>query len=250
MGKREEENTSNYLTEKAQKNAKRVIDVNSIVENLLNLYGENPVLRSLILLTFPMFGSVVDVNLMTKYQNVVKERLETLLDELEKGKIELTPELIESEDFIHCWIKTSEVVRRTRQREKIRMFARLFKSSALSSLLSSVDEYEEYIEILDELSYRELTILSILYKYESEFPLSAKENSYSRAKRIWKDFVNELVHDKRLCIQEEEIHSILTRISRTGCYEPIIGIGTSGETGKLTPIYYRLIKLIESETVN
>lgn len=50
----------------------------------------------------------------------------------------------------------------TRRREKTRMFARLFAGSLPEGGLSDVDEYEDFLAILDELSYRELRALAIL----------------------------------------------------------------------------------------
>ncbi len=218
-------------------------------ENLLDLYDEKPVIKSLIQLLIPSkIATIVDNFLTPIIQKMHKERTKTFFDELATGKIILTHELIQSEEFLHCYFATAKAAQKTYRREKIKCFSRLLKSSTLPDTFSSIDEYEEFLGVLDELSYREILILSTLYRYETRMPLSAKYDEYRRAKYFWKDFIDEIIENNKIGIREDEIHSILTRMSRTGCYEPMIGLGTSGGKGKLTPLFYRLIKYIQEES--
>lgn len=66
----------------------------------MNLYDQ-PVIRSLIQLIPYGVGTAFDVFIVYKIQEIRKERLRTFFDELGAGKIELTKNLIESEDFLH-----------------------------------------------------------------------------------------------------------------------------------------------------
>ena len=219
----------------------------STVEKLARQYERQPVLRGLIQLIPFGVGSAIDALLLTQLQNIREERTRAFFDELSSGKIELKPELLKSEDFLHCYFSTVSAALNSRRREKIRMFARLLKSVILPDSFSGTDEYEEYLGILDELSYRELLILFTLDKYESKFPKNVGENDLQRAVRFCGQFTDEL--EKTLGLPKNEIDAILTRLNRTGCYETFIGgyYNYTGGKGKLTPTFFRLKKLIESE---
>lgn len=126
------------------------------------------------------------------------------------------------------------------------MFARLLKSSTLTDSFLSTDEYEEYLKILDELSYRELLILFILEKYESNSISKDDKTGAQAIHPFWDRFYEEI--EKKLSIPKNEIDAVLTRLNRTGCYETIIGyLDETGTEGNLTPTYFRLKKLIENE---
>lgn len=135
-------------------------------------------------------GGSLDTLLNARAEEIAEERTKEFFDELSEGSLELTKEIIQSEDFIHCWVITAKVAVNTRRREKIRLFARLLKSSFLSDTSVTTDEYEEYLSILDELSYRELLVLSILERYEREFPPSENENELQKANQFWGEFVS------------------------------------------------------------
>ncbi len=102
------------------------------IDDLMNLYDQ-PVIRSLIQLIPCGVGSAFDFFIMNKIQDIRKERLRTFFDELGSGEIELTNNLIESEDFLHCYFATLRAALNTRRREKVRMFAGLLKSKVLSN---------------------------------------------------------------------------------------------------------------------
>lgn len=215
----------------------------SQIGKLAEQYTNRPVLRSLLQL-ISGWGSV-DVLLQRRADEIRADRLRIFFDELGQGKHELTDELIQSEDFLHCFFMTTRAVLNTRQREKIEMFAKLLNSSLRPGSFSSTDEYGEYLGILDDLSYRELMILSALDSFESRFPNSGRKKELQRAYTFWELFTDEL--ENNIGIKKDELIGTLTRLARTGCYEILIGGYTNqgGEgVGKLTQTYFRLRELI------
>jgi hypothetical protein len=220
------------------------------IVKILESYEKKPVIRGLIQLIPFGIGSGIDVALTTQLDNIRNERAKEFFDELSSGDVELTPELLESEDFLHCYFTTTKLALNSRRREKIRMFARLLKSATGEANFSSTDEYEDYLNILDELSYRELTILFKLHKYESEYFLKEGENDLQRATRFWDMFTKELTG--QVGIPELEVDALLTRLNRTGCYETFVGSywDYTGGKGKLTPTFYRLIELIKGNDLH
>ena len=208
-------------------------------------YGDSPKTRALLQL-LPAWG-VADNLLQQRADEIKQERLRTFFDELENSECELTEELIQSEDFLHRYFITVRAALNTRRREKIKMFGRLLKSATNTTICSSIDEYEEYLYILDNLSFRELQVLSILDKYEREYPVDEDRNLIKRCERMWGKFVEELTNT--LQISQNEIRIILYRLSRTGCYQPIIltsagSVNAFGDYGFLTPTYKHFKQLI------
>lgn len=217
------------------------------IEQLANRYQANPTIRGLIQLIPFGVGSAADVALITILENIREDRAREFFDELKKGDMLLTPEIIESEDFLHCYFSTVRAALNSRRREKIRYFARLLTSSINSSEISTVDEYEECLSILDELSFRELGILVVLSRYEKEDPYHARRNDLQQANQFWDKFSSEVC--SRFSIPNGELNGSLTRLNRTGLYGIIIGtyLGYTGGRGKLTPLYAKLEKLIRPE---
>lgn len=211
------------------------------VGQLAKYYQCQPIVQALVN-AIPTVGGSLD----TLLNAVAEERAKEFFAELSKGSIEFTEEIIQSEDFIHRWLITAKAAVNTRRREKIRLFARLLKSSFLSETSVTTDEYEEYLSILDELSYREFLVLSTLERYEREFPPNENENELQKVYRFWEDFVSEIKQELDLTF--DEVQAMLTRLNRTGCYETIVGmyLGYKGGRGKLTATYFRLKKLLDT----
>jgi hypothetical protein len=216
------------------------------LEKLTSYYERNPVIRGLIQLIPFGIGSGIDVALVTIVQNIRADRAKTFFDQLEANDTELSPELLKSEDFLHCYFATVNAALNTKRREKIRMFAQLLSSSVSTNLFNNSDEYEEYLSILDELTFRELVMLNILHRHEEATPFNQNENDLQRANRFWEQFIREV--ETELRIPQNEIDSLLTRLNRTGCYETFTGsyLDYTGGKGKLTPLYFRLKSLVEN----
>lgn len=217
------------------------------VGKLAESYQNHPLLQALVN-ALPI-GSSLDTLLKARAQQIAEERAREFFDELSNDFVELTPELIQSEEFIHRWVITAKAAINTRRRDKIRLFARLLKSSLLSDNLVTNDEYEEYLSILDELSYREFLILSTLERYDSELtPIKEDENDLARSNRFWNRFVSEI--QSKFGLTLDELNAMLMRLTRTGCYKTFVGIylaGDMGGQGRLTDTYFRIKKLLETE---
>lgn len=209
----------------------------------------SPIFRGLIQLIPCGIGSAIDVAVVTKIENIHKYRLIELADEIEKCNVQLTRELIESEEYLYCCYSIVKAVLNTPQKEKIRYFARLFTSS-INSPEITIDEYKECLSILDEISYRELGILVVLSRYEKEYFHQVGEDSSERSSLFWDQFSDEVC--SKFSIPMEELSSILTRLNRTGLYVTATGYSSiaeaslkhMGRVGELTPLYKKFEKLI------
>lgn len=187
--------------------------------DLIKLY-DNKYVRSLIQLVPFGVGSVVDTYLIETIDKIQKERLETFFNQLENGQIELTDELIKSEDFLHNYFSTVRIVLNTRRREKITLIGNLFNSAINISIINEESEsYEKNLKILDELSFFEIQILQVLKGLEdSKTTIKDGDDRWSKLKAnqtIWKEFENNMFNDFE--IARNGLDEILIRIERTGC---------------------------------
>lgn len=216
----------------------------SKLKPLLERYENNRVIRGLIQLVPFGVGSAIDLVLTKTLENIQAERASAFFDELAIGDVVVNEKLLESEDFLHAYFATTKYALNSRRREKIRMFARLLKSSLLEEDISNIDEYEDFLKILDELSYRELLALKVLDEY-SPYPRAEKQNDLQWTDNFWSDFERRLAEE--LSIPENQVTDFMNRIARTGCYETFAGTyaNYTGGKGKLTPTYHRLKKFIE-----
>ncbi|MFA7677810.1 MAG: hypothetical protein WCY34_06585, partial [Candidatus Omnitrophota bacterium] len=177
-----------------------------ILEVFNKRYSRNPVLRGLIQLIPYSIGSGIDAALIATVISIREDRAKTFFDELDAGKIKLNESLIKSEDFLHKFFVTTKAAFNARRREKIKLFAYLLLSSEESGNFSSIDEYEEYLEVLDEITLRELYILVILDKYVQKYPRASGDNPLQSVVRFWEEFSKEVTD--RLQISLDEFNAI------------------------------------------
>ena len=71
------------------------------IRKLAEQYKDNPVVKALVQLITP-YVDALDTLLMTHLQSFRDRRIVIFFDELAKLDIELNPELLVSEDFLHC----------------------------------------------------------------------------------------------------------------------------------------------------
>lgn len=183
-----------------------------------------------------------------------KQRQERLLNELARGEKLLTDKVIRSHEFVSAFMIIHHVVLRTRHEEKIKYFARLLLSGIENKKLDT-DEFEEFVSILDDLSYREIEILQLLHHFEKNTPADLVdrgnpelklENSVQIAMRFWDQFEDAI--SNRLGINSEVLISLMVRLQRTGLYRMLHGHwGDKNKHGETTALFENFISWIESE---
>ena len=187
------------------------------------------------------YASVVEAAALTAVDRIREDRALTFFEELAVANAIDNPELLEQEDFVHRFLTTMKFALNTRRREKIRMFGRLLKNSTLHDReLANVDEYEDFLGILDELSYRELRALAILDTF-SGAAREENQNDMQWTMTFWDEFCRRLSDE--LPLPSDEVADYMKRISRTGCFQELVGYYNARPgVGKLTPTYRRLCR--------
>lgn len=211
------------------------------------IFTNSPNLRAILQLDPTGIGSAYDVMLSHKISEMRSARFRTLMDELSKGDRELTPELVDNEDFLHAFFCAAKAALNSNREEKIRLFGRLLLNAAKTNSLTT-DTFEEFVSILDDLSLREFQILLMLQNYEKQTKRREEQNALQFSSSFWDSFEEAI--EKELGIKKPEIPSMLTRLSRTGLYESFTGsyLGYEGGKGKTTPLFKKFVQWINGET--
>ena len=217
----------------------------SQMEKLL-LHYEQPLIRALIQL-IPYAGGSIDTLLIAGVERIKAERTRAFFDELSIGEVELNEELIESEDFLHCFFVSWEAGIKARRREKTALFARLLKSAFTENHPRNIDEFEEFVSILDDLSFEEWRVLTILDSYSNR-PRTPDQNDLIWSRTFWDNFQSRV--EQELGIPQGEFTPFMNRLNRTGLYDQIVGTywDYDGGIGMLTPRFHRLKSFVSSRT--
>ena len=212
-------------------------DSESVPEYLLERYSDSRTTRSLVQLV--PFAGVVDTFLTATWDQIRKRRAKEFFDKLDSGAILLSEDIVDSEEFLHCFFITTRAALSNRRKEKIELFASLLLSAFDRNGPRNIDDFEELLAILDDITYREWSALVILDRY-SDAPREDSQNDLQWSLTFWATFVAEVV--AKLEVPSSEFTSFMNRISRTGLYDQFVGgfMDYSGGIGMLTPRFHRL----------
>jgi hypothetical protein len=182
-------------------------------------YADNHVLRALVQ-AFP-FGSSYDAVVAGRVADMRAKRARAFFDRLAKNEhVVLTPEMVENEDFLHAYTAVSLAVVRTRRKEKIELLADMLSGYADRRTGVGVDEYEELMRTVDELSYREILVLTKFYRVEIDVSRQSSETGESwrgRCRPIIKSYMI-----GELGIPGMEVWPILKRLEAKGLLNRVV----------------------------
>jgi hypothetical protein len=185
----------------------------SPISTLSVLYEKNPALKVLMALV-PGEGFAHEL-LQARGQEIIEERNKLFFEQLGAGSVTLNEELINSNDFLHCFFKTVKAAQQTRKTEKIQLLAKMLRN-VISSLDVEFDQYEELLDALDDMSLREVHALQLLYRHEVASKTSIWETEISQINSYWNKFQTEAC--ALLNLEEKEFGPFIARLVRTGFY--------------------------------
>lgn len=119
--------------------------------------------------------------------------------------------MVNDVEFIINYNKTLEVVRRLDTNDKVKFFGNLIRNGYLSENKIENSEFEEYLHIINTMSYREIVCLTKYYQ-------QAKVTGSDKLVVLQNEYVcnNELEEDER----------VIFRLIRTGLVDENVGITT------------------------
>ena len=204
--------------------------MNNFEENKLSLHNceefadikNNPVVAAFITSVkplFPFWGELVDsvVNeVLTK--NIIEKR-KTLLDIILSDTEMITTDMSSDVECIISFKKTIEAVDRLVTNDKIVYFGNLFKNGYLNEERIQAYKFEEYFNIINSLSYRQLDLLALLHTY------STKEISFDNEKeedsKRWMLFKEDAC--KIFDITGDDLIAILKSAEKSGLCKEVVG---------------------------
>lgn len=182
-------------------------------------YSENIILREAISF-IPFIGSPLDIFLTTKAQKTVNVRIIHLFNELkgemstlEEGKVD--KDYINSEEFIDLFIKTIEATAKTIDKGKIKLYAKLLKG-AIKFQDRKKYSPEEYLQVLSELSIRELEVAKAIYKQQGQERKKDEDELKWILRRGWEKLEKECPS-----IPKEDFRFIFLRLRKSGLIQEL-----------------------------
>lgn len=216
-------------------------EVNS-VGKLAVFYAKYPTIAALAKLV--PGGSSFDTLIQRRANEIKDARSYEFFEELADGRIELTDEIVATENFIHAFECTMRSGLRARQRRKTRMFARILTASADPATALPVDQVEELVSTLEALSEREFALLVKLRGFERTNQRGEKENELQWVSRYWIEFSKEA--QEQYNVDQDTFRALMSRMQRTGLYQEITGIffDYEGGLGMTTPLLEDLLAIV------
>lgn len=157
----------------------------------------------------PVIGDMIDSSMNKIIGDFQQKKEQELIEVILKDKNSITSEMVNDVEFIVNFAKTRDAVRRLATNDKVKFFGNLIRNGYLSGNRISNSEFEEYLDILNTMSYREIQCL-IDYKLYCD----KKGGSNGWRYNYWAYFSRD--YSKSTGIKESELWSIFTRIKRTG----------------------------------
>jgi len=209
-------------------------------------YSENIILREAITL-IPYIGSPLDVFLTTKSQKIFSDRIINLFDEL---KYEMTTlenkkvdkDYINSEEFIDLFIRTIDVAAKTRDKGKIKLYAKLLKGTVKFQDRKRYSP-EEYLQVLAELTMRELEVARTIYKQQKREKRKGEDELQWALRCGWEELEKECSS-----IPEEDFRFIFLRLEKSGLIRELPA-GWFGEGGIfiITDVFRKIMTYLEQD---
>ncbi len=213
------------------------------IAKLAEAYDKNPILKAL--LSLVPGWSASDILMHARADEIRAARTRVFFDELAAGAVPLTEELVQTEDFLHCFTRTIKAVVETRRKEKIQLFGRLFNNSMSSGLVSDPEEFELLLSIVDELSCKEIAVLRAIEAYEQHY---YENGRFAEQHRPHEGKLQAIIEEHLGLIPgqlpDTELLGIVIRLNRTGCYSLMGWRRGPAIDCRLTNIYSKLKSLI------
>lgn len=192
---------------------KNVEEIKNDLRNINDISNikDNPAVQSVLLSplkSIPIIGDFIDSateNLLNDFQ---KRKEHELINVILSESNCIVSEMVNDVEFIINFNKTLEAVRRLATNDKVKFFGNLVRNGYLKDKRIENSIFEEYLDILNSLSYREIKYLIDFKKWldkRSDLPVSIND---------WSHFKEE--YSKENGIYCTELENIFVGLTRTG----------------------------------
>lgn len=168
----------------------------------------------------PVIGEFVDSEVDKKFTEFQIEKREKLIDVILSDSQKITKDMVQDVEFIINFSKTLEAVNKLATNDKIKYFGNLIRNSYLGDQKIENDVFEEYLNILNEISFREITYLLFL-----------KDNQMGNGRKgiKWIQFTK--IFEERFKIPKKNVYNIYYRLKRTGFVDEELSLSSGNISG-------------------
>jgi hypothetical protein len=225
--------------ESAKQNLDNIDQINSL--------KNDPFIKAAITTLLPGIGGLITDAFDIHFSEFQAQKRNQFL-ELIMSDTNITSDMVNDVEFIINFAKILGAINKLENNDKIKYFASLLKNSYFTDNKKDSNEFSEFFECLNSLSFKQIKILCILYSIESnpepyiDKTISEKEHHISR---YWGSFKHEL--KDKLSIEDEDVFPLMKSLERTGLFTIHNGFSFgSPEFGKLTPYFNKFAKIVEA----
>ena len=122
----------------------------------------NPVVESVlmpIVKAVPVIGDMIDSSMNKVIEEFQEKKENELIEVILKDKNSITSDMVNDVEFIVNFARTREAIRRLATNDKVKYFGNLIRNGYLSGEHIENSKFEEYLDILNTMSYREIQFL-------------------------------------------------------------------------------------------
>ena len=170
----------------------------------------------------PIIGDLIDSTADKLLDDFQQKKEQELIDVILTNSTAITTEMVNNVEFIINYARVVEVVRRLATNDKVKFFGNLIRNGYLSGEHIEYSEFEEYIDILNTMSYREIKYLVDYKKYceekekNSQYKSKVTEGKVTRYNR-WSYFTKD--YPKTHNVTAGELYYTFVRMKQTGFWE-------------------------------
>ncbi len=178
----------------------------------------NPIITLFLSLCPPVgdtFKNVINGVLETKITNNRNKLFDIILD----GSSCVTTDMIYDVELLTNFSNTVEAVDRLATNDKIVYFGNLLRNGYFNGEKIQADKYEEYFNAISSLSYRQLSLLALLYSHNKN--RSDDCDKPGSEIEFWNTFKEDACN--RFDLSEGELVSILKATEKTGLCKEFVG---------------------------
>lgn len=147
----------------------------------------NPVIESMLspIKKIPYIGPLLNTAVEIKMSELQRQKENELIDVIMQNKYAITSEMVNDVEFIINFNRTLEAVRRLAKGDKVKFFGNLVKNGYLAGRNIENSQFEEYLNILNSLSYREI-------EYLADFLIEASDKGGRILDESWNAFISKM----------------------------------------------------------
>ena len=195
------------------------------LENINDLRDvkENPVVSSVLLApikAIPVIGDLLDSSIDKSLEIFQQKKEQELIDMILKNSHSITSDMVNDVEFIVNYARVREAVRRLATNDKVKFFGNLIRNGYLSDTHIQSSVFDEYINILNSMSYREILYLVVYKKYCEDYSKKSK-SSNNISGRTYNNKFPQFCKDysQKNNITQREINFVFMHLKQTGFVE-------------------------------